>query len=128
MGKTQLKSTKVVLVSNKILELWVKLPVSDHGSIWLGFLNWNYSFVSKSISLHPKIEILAKKGSQPKKPLLYVKAKLKSTKVGFASTHNLENHGCWSTNCTHTNEAPDIEYFLHKKIEIHKMLMEPKTM
>ena len=51
MGKTQLKSTKGVLVSNKILELWVKLPVSDHGSIWLGFLNWNYCFISKSISL-----------------------------------------------------------------------------
>ena len=95
MGKTQLKSTKGVLVSNKMLELWVKLLVSDHGLIWLGFLNWNYSFVSKSISLHPKLEILA-----PKKSLLYVKAQQKSKNVGFASTHNLENHGCWITNCT----------------------------
>ena len=31
--KTQLKSTKDVLVSNKMLELWVKLPVSDDGLI-----------------------------------------------------------------------------------------------
>ena len=31
--KTQLKSTKGVLVSNKMLELWAKLPVSDYGLI-----------------------------------------------------------------------------------------------